>query len=104
MNVEGVSNELVERVAEISHATWMLQAVRDQGRALADLTPPLIPEQLDLTRPDVQEAERILAAVRDDGVSLSDLSANPGHHVTGHDRERARNTVEGLKRLGLLPG
>lgn len=69
----------------------------------AALTPPPIPTQHDLTTPDVQEAERILRSSKRRWGALSDLSAIPRHHVTDHDGERARNTVEGLKGLGLLP-
>jgi hypothetical protein len=54
--------ELVERLADVSHTTWMRQKSRDQG----------VPyEELDQT-------------------------------VTGHDRQRAEDTVAELERLGVL--
>ena len=92
-------DEVVTRLAEVSHATWMLQSVRDVGRTLdglfvGDPIPPV-------ARDDVVEAERRLAAVRDDGVSLSELSSSPAHQVMPHDVERAEQAVRALEALGL---
>lgn len=91
--------DVVARLAEVSHATWMLQSVRDVGRTLdglfvGDPVPPVAPA-------DVVEAERRLAAVRDGGASLRDLSDSPAHHVMPHDVERAEQAVRALEALGL---
>jgi hypothetical protein len=96
--------ELVERIAEISHATWLLQAVRDNSRSLE--TPTYEPpdyRETDDWRADCARAEEIVRAVRDEGASLSDLSRNKAHQVMPHDYERAENTVLELERLGVWP-
>lgn len=57
-------DELIERLAEISHLTYVRQKNRDQGVPLGELT----------------------------------------LEVTDHDRERARDIVAELERLGVLGG
>ena len=105
MSRELTRERLVERIAEVSHATWLLQGVRDQGRRLANPTAAGSPEYggTEEWLADCAEAERMLKAVRDDGASLNDLSPNPKHHVKPHDRERAEDTVSELERLGVWP-
>lgn len=95
--------QLVERVAEISHATYLLQAVRDQNKRLDEIDPPVIPKFEDTPdrRANLDRAERMLEAVRAEGASLAEFSDRPGHVPTPHDRERADNTVTELERLGL---
>jgi hypothetical protein len=97
--VEITRQLLVARLADVSHATWLVQSIRDNGRTFDDPfdraaragSPP--PE-------DLARAEAILEGVLD-GRSLEELSANPKHHAHDHDRERALNTVTELERLGL---
>jgi hypothetical protein len=99
------SDDLVDRLAEVSHATWMLQSVRDYGKSLSDLQIPRAPDfdRTEQWRADVEEAERILAAVRDRGESLEALSPlQRSHHVTCHDRERAAAILAALERLGIV--
>jgi hypothetical protein len=97
------SGELEERMAQVSHATYLVQAVRDQNKRLSEITPP--PEQdFDVTEErmrDLAVAEEWLEAVLAGG-SLQELSDQPGHLPTPHDRERAENAVKELTRLGLL--
>jgi hypothetical protein len=98
------ADELIERVAQVSHATYLLQAVRDQGtKRLQDITVPVIPEIPDTPerREDLALAQEWLDAVLS-GKSLEEFSDKPGHHPTDHDRERARNTVAELRRLDLV--
>ena len=54
--------ELVERLAEVSHETWMRQKAEELGRPIDSLPAK----------------------------------------VTGHDRERAEDTVQELERLGVF--
>jgi hypothetical protein len=95
--------ELEERMAQVSHATYLVQAVRDQNKRLSEITPP--PEQeFEATEErmrDLAVAEEWLEAVLAGG-SLQELSDQPGHLPTPHDRERAENAVKELTRLGLL--
>jgi hypothetical protein len=96
-------DELVDRLAQVSHATYLLQAIRDQDKRLVDITPPpkeTFEETSERMR-DIETAEAWLQAVLD-GRTLNEFSGRPGHLPTDHDRERAENSVQELIRLGLL--
>lgn len=95
--------ELVERLAEVSHATWVVQGVRD-GRTLENPYGPADAARVDSDegRADLAAAEHILAAVLG-GRKLEDVSTNHRHWPSDHDRERAEFTVQEMERLGLAP-
>jgi len=96
--------ELVERVAQISHATYLLQAVRDQDKRLDEIEVPTVPDfpETPEREKDLARAQAMLEAVRDEGRSLEGASDRPALLPTDHDRERAENTVRELERLGLV--
>lgn len=97
--------QLLEELADVSHATWLLQGIRDYGRTLAD--PREAPRGYKGTQEwaaDVEKAQRMLKAVRDEGDSLKNLSPrNEEHWATEHDEERAKDIVAALKRLHIWP-
>jgi hypothetical protein len=97
------SDELEERMAQVSHATYLVQAVRDQNKRLPEITTPpeLDFEETEERLRDLAVTEEWLVAVLAGG-SLEDHSDQPGHLPTPHDRERAKNAVKELTRLGLL--
>jgi hypothetical protein len=51
--------ELVRRLAEISHKTWIRQKVRDQGALEADLPVEVHPHDLERAEDSVRELERL---------------------------------------------
>jgi hypothetical protein len=57
---EGVTrDELVRRLAEVSHTTWIRQKVRDQGAVEADLSVEVHEHDLERAEDTVQELERL---------------------------------------------
>ena len=59
MDVEITRNELVKRLAEVSHETWIRQKVRDQGAREADLSAEVHEHDLERAETTVQELERL---------------------------------------------
>jgi len=51
--------ELVARLAEISHRTWMRQKERDQGVPRVSLDPAVSPHDLERSEDIVHELERL---------------------------------------------
>jgi hypothetical protein len=51
--------ELIQRLAEVSHSTWIRQKVRDQGADEAELSPDVHPHDLERAEDTVAELERI---------------------------------------------
>lgn len=98
-------DELVERLAQVSHATYLLQAVVDQNRRLSAIRPPSKEafEETSERASDIETAKAWLHCVLEGG-SLEEFSDAPGHLPTDHDRERAENAVKELERLGVLRG
>jgi hypothetical protein len=90
-------DDVITRLAEVSHATWMLQGIRDAGRTFEGLT--IADPVAALDPSEVGEAERRLAAVRDDGRSLTEFSDHAAHQVMRHDVERAQEAVRALEAL-----
>jgi hypothetical protein len=88
----------------VSHATWVLQAVRDHLRTYEEPAETMYlhakgsPEH----DTDVKAAEALLERVMG-GEALADFTDNEAHLPTSHDRERARLTVQELQRLGIFP-
>jgi hypothetical protein len=97
------ADELVERLAQVSHASYLWQSVNDYDRRLADIRPPDEREIEDspTRRRDLETVGRWLQAVLG-GASLESFSNEPGHHPTDHDRERAHHAMKELERLGLF--
>jgi len=57
---EGVTrDELVRRLAEVSHTTWIRQKVRDQSAVEADLSVEVHEHDLERAEDTVQELERL---------------------------------------------
>jgi hypothetical protein len=52
-------DELVRRLAEVSHKTWIKQKVRDQGALEADLSVEVAEHDLERAEDTVQELERV---------------------------------------------
>jgi hypothetical protein len=52
-------DELVRRLAEVSHKTWMRQKVRDQGAAEADLPVEVKEHDFERAEDTVRELERL---------------------------------------------
>jgi hypothetical protein len=52
-------DELVRRLAEVSHKTWIRQKVRDQGADQASLSVEVGPHDLERAEDTVQELERL---------------------------------------------
>ena len=96
-------HELLARLADVSHATWVLQGVRDYGRSFSDPSGPPVHANEDEGREDILAAEELLAGVLKGG-SLRDLSTNQRHWASAHDEERAEMTLRELERLRVLPG
>jgi hypothetical protein len=92
--------EVKQRLAEVSHATWMLQGIRDSERTFEELfvAEPKPPKD----QAQVDEAERRLAAVRDDGRSLDEFSEAEAQRVMRHDLERAEESVKALETMGFV--
>jgi hypothetical protein len=93
---------LVERLADVSHATWLLQSVRDYAKRLDDPTQPG-PAHHRGTAEWKADCERAATLLKDvvEGGRLEELSKDTAHHATPHDHERAERTVEALETLGL---
>ena len=51
--------ELVERLAEVSHATWMRQKSRDQGVSFDELPPAVTAHDRERAEDTVAELERL---------------------------------------------
>jgi hypothetical protein len=51
--------ELVKRLAEVSHKTWIRQKVRDQGAVEADLSVAVAEHDVERAEDAVQELERL---------------------------------------------
>jgi hypothetical protein len=51
--------ELVERLAEVSHETWMRQKSRDQGVSYDTLEPGVAPHDRERAEDTVAELERL---------------------------------------------
>jgi hypothetical protein len=51
--------DLVKRLAEVSHRTWIRQKVRDQGANEADLSVEVHEHDLERAEDTVQELERL---------------------------------------------
>jgi hypothetical protein len=57
---DGLTREqLVRYLAEVSHRTWMRQAVRDKGENEAELSTDVHPHDLERAEDTVQELERL---------------------------------------------
>ena len=52
-------DELVRRLAEVSHTTWVRQKVRDQGADEASLSVAVSPHDLERAEDTVRELERL---------------------------------------------
>jgi hypothetical protein len=52
-------DELVRRLAEVSHRTWIRQKARDQGAREADLSTDVTEHDLERAADTVQELERL---------------------------------------------
>jgi hypothetical protein len=52
-------DELVRRLAEVSHKTWIKQKVRDQGALEADLPVEVAEHDVERAEDAVQELERL---------------------------------------------
>ena len=52
-------DELVRRLAEVSHATWMRQAHRDKGIPLEELAAEVTDHNLERAEDTVRELERL---------------------------------------------
>jgi hypothetical protein len=52
-------DELVRRLAEVSHKTWIKQKVRDQGAVEADLSVEVHEHDLERAEDTVQKLERL---------------------------------------------
>ena len=90
---------LRKRLAEVSHATWIVQGVRDAERTLDGMT---VPQPKRPKAPnDVATATQWLEAVIRDGRSLADFSDNEAHRVAAHDLERADQIIRLLEVLGI---
>ena len=50
---------LVERLAEVSHATWMLQKSRDQGVPFEEIDPAVTDHDRERAEATVAELERL---------------------------------------------
>jgi hypothetical protein len=50
---------LVQALAEVSHRTWIRQAVRDKGEDETKLSPDVHPHDLERAEDTVQELERL---------------------------------------------
>ena len=86
----GLSREgVVERLADVSHAAWLLQSVRDYGKRLDDPTKPG-PAHYRGTAEWKADCERAAKLLKDvvAGRRLEDLSKDPAHHASPHDYER----------------
>jgi hypothetical protein len=97
-------DQLVERIAQVSHATWLVQGV-EGGRELAYpfVAGPFEYKDTAEWASDLSRAREMLSAVLQ-GARLEELSDNPAHHVVKHDRERGENTVIELERLQIWSG
>jgi hypothetical protein len=95
-------DEVIERLAEVSHATWMLQGIRDYGRAFSDNLASGDPQRIGTPelQADVADATRRLNAVRDEGRSLDEFSQDEAQRVMPHDLERAEESVRALEAMG----
>jgi hypothetical protein len=56
---ELIRDELVRRLADVSHRTWIRQKVRDQGAIEADLSVEVHEHDLERAEDTVQELERL---------------------------------------------
>jgi hypothetical protein len=56
---EVTRDELVRRLAEVSHKTWIKQKVRDQGAVEADLSVAVAEHDLERAEDAVRELERL---------------------------------------------
>ncbi len=54
-----IREELVERLAEVSHATWMRQKSRDQGVPFTELEPAVTAHDHERAEDTVAELERL---------------------------------------------
>lgn len=59
MTYELTHDELVRRLAEVSHKTWIPQRVRDQGAVAAELSVEVHEHDLERAEDTVQELERL---------------------------------------------
>jgi hypothetical protein len=56
---EVTRDELIRRLAEVSHKTWIRQKVRDHGASEADLSAEVHEHDLERAEDTVQELERL---------------------------------------------
>ena len=54
-----MAGELIRRLAEVSHKTWIRQKVRDQGVREAELSVEVGPHDLERAEDTVRELERL---------------------------------------------
>jgi hypothetical protein len=59
VRAELTRDELVRRLAEVSHKTWIKQKVRDQGAREADLSVEVAEHDVERAEDTVQELERL---------------------------------------------
>jgi hypothetical protein len=59
VGAELTRDELVRRLAEVSHRTWIKQKVRDQGAVEADLPVEIAEHDVERAEDAVQELERL---------------------------------------------
>jgi hypothetical protein len=59
VGAELTRDELVRRLAEVSHMTWITQKVRDQGVAEASLSVEVAEHDLERAEDTVEELERL---------------------------------------------
>jgi hypothetical protein len=97
-------DEVKQRLAEVSHATWMLQGILDNGRTFADNFASSDQDRKGTSEweADVVEATRRLEAVRDEGRSLDEFSEAEAQRVMPHDRERAEESIKALEAMGVV--
>lgn len=96
--------EVAKRLAEVSHATWMLQGIRDYGRTFSDNFASGDPQRIGGPewRADLAEATRRLEAVRDEGRTLEEFSEEEAQRVMTHDLERAEEATRSLEAMGIV--
>jgi hypothetical protein len=95
-------DEIIQRLADVSHATWLLQSVRDSAKRFDDPGRPG-PAHYKGTEAWKVDCKRAGDLLRDviAGKRLVDLADDPDHHATPHDRERAENSLDALKKLNF---
>lgn len=89
-------DDLVERLAQVSHATWIFQGVRDYGKTLAECAGRERDPGQPNSEEELAEAKRMLDTVLAGGVLPE------AYPVVEHDRERADFSLQELERAKVL--